>query len=158
IAKSMLAALVVAVAALASPPAASDAASRSPRAAATFPAVGKIKHVVVMYQENRSFDEVLGQFCIVNHRCDGSVAPVRLKGGSAVPLTKSPDVVYPDPPHETATQVRAIDAGKMDGWGNLGSMCHSPGKNLCLTYYEPSQIPSLAALASKYVVSDRTFS
>jgi phospholipase C len=28
----------------------------------------------------------------------------------------------------------------------------------CLTYYTPSQIPSLAALASKFVVSDHTFS
>ena len=37
-------------------------------------------------------------------------------------------------------------------------MCRSPGQNNCLTYYTPSQIPALTAFASKYVVSDHTFS
>ena len=31
-----------------------------------------IEHVVVLYQENHSFDNVLGLFCIQNARCDGA--------------------------------------------------------------------------------------
>src|SRR4051794_34599948 len=138
-----------------SPTGARETAARPARA---YPSVGKIKHIIVVYQENRSFDGVLGAFGIAQHRCDGNIGPVRLKGGLVVPLTRSDDVVNPDPPHEMAAQVKAIDGGKMDGWGNLASMCRSPGKNLCLTYYEPSQVPSLTSLAQKYVVSDRTFS
>src|SRR5262249_30633652 len=117
---------------------------------------GKIQHVVVIFQENRSFDEVLGAWCKATHRCDGYVGPVRLANGQVVPMTKSPDVVTPDPPHSVAAQTTAIDGGRMDGWGSLGFGCTSPGPNNCLTYYEPSQIPSLAAYANKYVVSDRT--
>ena len=119
--------------------------------------VGKIKHVVLIDQENRSFDEVLGDFCIINHRCNGSIGPVKLKDGSVVPLALSKDVVTPDIPHSVEAQTIAVDGGKMDGW-SIGPYCHSPGPNNCLTYYQPSQVPGLTALASKYVVSDRTFS
>jgi phospholipase C len=129
-----------------------------PAAAATAAPYGKIKHVVVMYQENRSFDEVLGSWCMQTKRCDGRVGAVRLKDGSAALMTQSPDVVSQDPPHDVNTQERAIDGGKMDGWGGLSPTCHSPGNNICLTYYTASQIPSLTALANSYVVSDRTFS
>ncbi|HEY3832095.1 MAG TPA: alkaline phosphatase family protein [Acidimicrobiia bacterium] len=125
------------------------------RASAAF---GKIKHVVVIFQENRSFDEVLGDWCKTTGRCDGYVGSVRLASGQTVPLTKSPDVITPDPPHTVAAQNAAIDGGKMDGWGYLGNGCVSPGTNNCLTYYAPSQIPSLIAYANKYVVSDHTFS
>src|SRR5437764_935448 len=46
-----------------------------------------IKHVVVIFQENHSFDETLGDYCIVHTgRCDGSIGPVKLSNGSTVPL------------------------------------------------------------------------
>ena len=31
------------------------------------PPAGKIKHVIVIFQENRSFDEVLGAYCVQHH-------------------------------------------------------------------------------------------
>lgn len=117
-----------------------------------------IKHVVVIFQENRSFDEVLGMFC-QNHpgRCDGYVGPVRLADGSIVPMTQSPDIVTPDPPHNVATQRTVIHGGKMDGWSSVPG-CVANGVNICLTYYTEAQVPALTTLANQYVVSDRTFS
>ncbi len=119
--------------------------------------LGKIKHVVVIYQENHTFDETLGAYCIAHPgRCNGSIGPFKLANGKTVSLTPSPDVINPDIPHNVAAQSTAIDGGKMDGWSSIPG-CTPKGVNLCLTYYKPSQIPSMTSLADHYVVSDRTF-
>src|SRR5207244_2792118 len=46
----------------------------------------------------------------------------------------------------------------MDGWGRVNGCHPKPNIHPCLTYYTPAQIPNLAALASGFAVSDRTFS
>ncbi len=143
---------VVAVAAIVTP---RTAASRA--AAPSSSPSSRIKHVILIFQENRSFDEVLGAFCQQQHRCDGAIGNVRLSNGSVVAMRKSPDIITPDPSHTVSTQLTDIDGGRMDGWNHISS-CYAHGVNQCLTYYTPSQIPSLSAFAGKYVVSDRTFS
>lgn len=136
--------------------AAESATPESPAAASLSPA-GKIRHVVVIYQENHSFDETLGKFCQLHGgRCDGYVGPVRLEDGSVVNMTQSPDVV-PDVYHDVASQDAAINGGAMDGWNHIIG-CRAFDDYQCLVYHPPNQIPNLAALADKFVVSDRTFS
>src|SRR6476619_4279545 len=109
-------AAVVAFAALAAP---SAARAHTTSTNTTGPA-GAIKHVVVIFQENRSFDEVLGAFCVDHaNRCDGYVGPVKLADGTTLPMVQSPDLVTPDPPHNVKTQVKVIDHGRMDGWNGL---------------------------------------
>jgi len=140
--------------------AAVDSVASTPRIAAAATSLGfgrKIKHVVVIYQENHSFDETLGRLCEdLGGRCDGHTGKVRLKGGKVVAMRQSPDVV-PNVWHDVHAQQTAMDGGAMDGWGQV-SGCHANLRYACLTYYTPAQIPNLAALASKFVVSDRTFS
>ena len=34
-----------------------------------------IRHVVIVYQENHSFDNVLGQLCVYKLPCDGATRP-----------------------------------------------------------------------------------
>jgi len=123
-----------------------------------------IQHVVVIYQENHSFDEVLGDWCYTTARCNGIniAAPLTLKGGIQRTLQQSPDVV-PFVQHSVLAQQTAIDGGQMDGW--LGVPGCGPTSNLggtipygCLTYFTPSQIPNLIALATNFAVSDSTFS
>ncbi len=126
--------------------------------ARTFGAVGRIQHIVVIYQENHSFDETLGRFCQVNsNRCDGYTGPVKLRDGSTYTMTRSPDIV-PSVWHNVTGQTVVVDGGRMDGWGELPG-CYPPQwrRRWCLTYYTQRQIPNLTALASKFVVSDRTF-
>jgi len=133
--------------------------SRAPTAAARASVVSAnpIRHVIVIYQENHSFDETLGKFCELHHRrCDGYTGTVRLKNGAVVAMHQSRDIV-PNVFHNVKAQVTAVDGGKMDGWSKVG-FCSKKKHFACLTYYVPSQIPSLAALASKFVVADRTFS
>jgi phospholipase C len=85
--------------------------------------------------------------------CDG-VTTALTSDGSIVPLTRSPDVV-PVVNHNVQSQQVAIDGGRMDGFDRI-SGCTGAGHN-CLTQFDPSQIPNLAALAGTYVVSDATF-
>jgi len=128
------------------------------------PTGSPIKHVVVIYQENHSFDEVLGDWCFTTGRCLGYdvTQPVTLEGGTQMTLQQSPDVV-PQVDHTVASQALGIDGGLMDGWLGIpgcgatstldGSIPYG-----CLSYYAPSQIPNLVSLATNFVVSDETFS
>ena len=51
-----------------------------------------IEHVVNIFQENHSFDEVLGKLCVLDSRCDGATTG-RLHDGTIIPLAQSPDIV-----------------------------------------------------------------
>jgi phospholipase C len=115
---------------------------------------GHIRHVVVIYQENHSFDNVLGRLCLQIDRCDGSRMG-KLPDGSGIPLAESPDVV-PPVAHTTGAQLRAMHGGQMDGWGNIQGCTEGLGYR-CLTQYRPKQIPNLARLARHFAISDRTF-
>ena len=115
---------------------------------------GQIQHVIVIYQENHSFDEVLGALCVQDSRCDGSLTATLLNGSTRA-LTKSADVV-PTVNHDTKSMNLAINGGLMNGWERI-SGCQASGGYKCLTYYAPDQIPNLAALARTYAISDRSF-
>jgi phospholipase C len=128
------------------------------------PTGSPIKHVVVIYQENHSFDETLGDWCFITGRCLGYdvTQPVTLAGGLQITLQQSPDIV-PQVDHSVPSQSLAIDGGLMDGWAGIpgcgatstlvGSIPYG-----CLSYYAPSQIPNLISLATNFVVSDGTYS
>ena len=114
-----------------------------------------IEHVVVIYQENHSFDNVLGKLCVIDNRCNGVTRGV-IRGGKTKSLTRADDVVV-DANHSKRAQVKAIDGGKMDGFDNP-DYCPASKGYPCYTQYGPGQIPNLAALARQFVISDRTFS
>ncbi len=116
----------------------------------------KIQHVVIFFQENHSFDNVLGILCAENVRampCQGATTGI-LPGGSTIPLSQPPDIV-PNGAYNPTSQAIAMDGGKMDGWPGLGT-CRPPTYP-CYSAYRPTQIPNLTALATKFTVSDMTF-
>src|SRR6476620_9186085 len=59
-------------------------------------ATSPIKHVVILFQENHSFDNVLGRFCVSpsngHQPCDG-VTWGRTHNGKRIPLRRQPDLV-----------------------------------------------------------------
>jgi phospholipase C len=114
-----------------------------------------IKHVVVLYLENHSFDNVLGYWCNQTRRCLGMPSSVTLKGGTVVKPGVTPDTV-PAVGHSVKGQQTAVDGGKMDGWGKI-SGCQAPGY-ACISGYEPAGVPNFTALASRFAISDETFS
>jgi phospholipase C len=124
--------------------------------------VTPIQHVVIIDQENHSFDDTLGKLCaqiedgaVTGHEpCDGATRGT-LASGAVIDLRPEPDVV-PNVVHTVAAQRKAIDGGKMDGFSSI-SGCTSRRNYACYTQYDPSQIPNLTELAKAYVISDRTF-
>ena len=130
-------------------------------AAASIP----IKHVIILFQENHSFDDVLGRFCsdvahgtIVragrNDKCDGAIKG-KLHNGKTIKLAAAPDYV-PDVSHTVQAQETAIDGGAMDGF-SLENGCTRKDGYACYQTFDPSSIPNLTSLAEQYALSDRTF-
>jgi phospholipase C len=149
-------------------------ASAKPTAASVSSATNPIKHVVVLLQENHSFDNVLGPLCAevgshaikrpgTNSHCDGSTTGSE-NNGTSIPLAPATDYVA-TAAHSVAGQQADIDGGKMDGF-NTDPNCSSQLSNCYNAYYPKSGpcssatgscIPNLAVLAERYTISDRTF-
>ncbi|MGN6378872.1 MAG: alkaline phosphatase family protein [Gaiellales bacterium] len=110
-----------------------------------------IKHIVVIDQENHSFDNVLGPFCVYEHRCDGALTGVTATG-QRVPLRRAPDVVAAVS-HSTKSQRIAIDGGRMDGFSRMFDCTQLQ----CYVAYRPKQIPNLTRLARHFALNDMTF-
>ena len=118
-----------------------------------------IRHVVVIYLENHSFDNLLGFWCDDQRgRCpDGGMPPsVRLSNGAVVTPRTDPDTV-PNVQHSVASQVAAIDGGRMDGWQKVPGCGPTVGYQ-CISGYQPRQIPNITRLAQDFAISDHTFS
>jgi phospholipase C len=113
-----------------------------------------IQHVVIIYQENHSFDNVLGRFCLNSGRCDGTNQG-KLPDGTTVPLHTATDLV-PNISHTSAAQRTAIDGGLMDGFASVWG-CRKQDNYQCLSQFGANQIPNLIGLARRFAVSDHTF-
>jgi phospholipase C len=115
-----------------------------------------IQHVVIVFQENHTFDELLGRLCIEEpeRNCDG-VASGLVSTGRRVELRHAPDIP-PKVRHQPRDQVRAIHGGAMDRFNTIKG-CGKAYHYRCYMQYRGNQIPSLWKLAQDYSISDRTF-
>jgi len=120
-----------------------------------------IRHVVVIYLENHSFDNLLGFWCDTQRgRCPDGGLPsfVQLSNGAVVTPSTTPDTV-PAIEHSVAAQAAAIDGGRMDGWQNIpDGSCAAAAGYRCISGYQPSQVPNITTLAQDFAISDHTFS
>jgi phospholipase C len=153
---ALTAAAVPAVAAFAIP-----ALAGAPPAAQASP----IKHVVVIYLENHSFDNLLGYWCDDNPgRCpDGGMpSSVTLSDGAVVTPGRMPDKV-PFVSHTVASQLAAMNIQRgvpqMNGWQNVGGgTCSAATDYQCITGAKPSAEPNIISLADSFAISDDFFS
>ncbi len=139
------------------------------------PKLHKIKHVIIIMQENRSFDEYFGTF----PGADG----IPMRGG--VPSVCIPDEAvhhcvrpFHDPslvneggPHTEADASADINRGAMDGFVNRwlptrGYCRANPKKNVCLGrsehppvlgYHDAREIPNYWSYARHFVLNDHMF-
>jgi phospholipase C len=134
--------------------------ARSPttQAASTDP----IEHVVIVVQENHSFDNVLGRFCVgvrvgTIQRSDGCRGRTsgRLPNGTRIALSRATDVI-PFVNHSVRGQQRAIDVGAMDGFGTIRGCTRFVGYQ-CYSQFAPSRLPNVVKLATRFGLSDATF-
>jgi phospholipase C len=118
------------------------------------PSDSPIQHVVVIYQENHSFDNVLGRFCMQTARCNGATQGT-LHDGTIVPLADAADIV-PEVGHARSAQEKAIHGGAMDGF-DLITGCGADVGYACYSQFDPAAVPNVTALAGGFALSDATF-
>ena len=118
-----------------------------------------IKHVVVLMQENHTFDNYFGTYPGANgppaSTCmprdpttpsSGCVAPYHLPSRRTVDLS-----------HGTDVAAVALDNGKLDGFIAAQNKRNLPGET-AMGYYDGSDLPFYWNLASTSVLADRFFS
>jgi phospholipase C len=137
--------------------------------------IHKIRHVVVIVQENRSFDSYFGTY----------------PGADGIPIKNGkPTVCSPDPkthvcvepyhdtsdrnaggPHDTINAIRDINGGRMDGYQGEARKgrflaCHAtdnpgcsltPSKPDVMGYHDWHEIPNYWDYARNYVLQDHMF-
>jgi len=131
----------------------SSAASFAPvpeatRAATRYP----IAHVVILIQENRSFDDFFAHF----PGADGATHGM-LHDGTIVPLTQRNLADPHDIGHGYGDYVHDYDHTKMDGF-DLAAVTSGAPATWPYQFVDPAQIATYWTLARQYVLADRMFS
>ncbi|HXO16570.1 MAG TPA: alkaline phosphatase family protein [Candidatus Dormibacteraeota bacterium] len=107
-----------------------------------------IKHVVVIIQENRSFENFFAGYPGANAPMTGSA------GGQTIalqPITfKGPDIR-----HDWAASIADWDNGNMDGFYQFGSSKY--GQDVAYSYVEQSLIQPYWDMANQYVLADAMY-
>ena len=111
-----------------------------------------IEHVVVIFKENRSYDEYFGRF----PGADGATTATK-KDGTVVTLAETPDSVPRDPGHGPDAFRIDYDGGKMDGFNLERNAYSKTGQPLALSQMYAGDIPNYWAYANHYALADRFF-
>jgi phospholipase C len=141
-------------------PPASPTPTPTPSPAPTaLPGQQKIKHIVIVIQENRSFDYLFQGFPGADSSSSGKIST-----GQTVALTEVPlDAPY-DLYHQYAGARYGMDGGKMDGF-NLNTPDYPSGAPPSYTpppypeyaYAPRTQVQPYFSIAAAYVLADRFF-
>ncbi len=134
--------------------------------------IHKIRHIVIIMQENRSFDTYFGTFPGADGIPAGVCVPDPVNGGCVKPFHDPADLNYGGP-HGQGNATADIDAGKMDGFvgqAEKGSGCSTTNPNCspCTTssaskcvdvmgYHDAREIPNYWRYAQDFVLQDQMF-
>jgi phospholipase C len=105
-----------------------------------------IKRVVYVMLENRSYDNLFGRFPGTNGATTG------VKFGQEVSLTRTPEWLPGDLPHDRAAALNSLAGGKMDGFA-LGAF----GPLYAYSQFQEADIPAYWQWAREYVLSDNFY-
>ena len=150
---------------------------RGPTSRAARAGIGRIKHVVVVMQENRSFDSYFGTFPGADgfpRKPDGSIEvclPSPVRGGACLAPYHDARDVNGGGPHGHADALADVDGGAMDGFleraekARLTGGCSDPNDPECLSaserdvmgYHDDREIPNYWAYAKSFVLQDHMF-
>jgi phospholipase C len=150
------------------------ALSVSAARAAALPLEGihKVQHVIVLMQENRSFDQYFGTYPGSNGIPAGVCEPDPLHGGCIAPFHNPNDRNFGGP-HAQNNAIADIDGGRMDGFiaqaekaqgcsstnPSCGPCAESPSSGQCdaMGYHDAREIPNYWAYAENFVLQDNMF-
>lgn len=112
----------------------------------------QIQHFVFIIMENRSFDEMFGQF----PGADGGTQGV-LSTGEVIPLRPAPDESSRDINHPWYSMTDSLDWGRMDRF-DVQPNANLNGDYFSHTQFSQDDLPNLWKYAQTFTLSDRTFS
>lgn len=133
----------------------------------------KLKHIVIIMQENRSFDSYFGTYPgadgIPMQNGNPSVCANDPKTNQCVKPYHNPDLVNAGGPHQASAAVADIAGGRMDGFvssvrtAQLG--CINPNSPMCalspasdvMGWHDAREIPNYWTYAQNFVLQDRMF-
>ena len=139
--------------------------------------IHKIQHVIIVMQENRSFDSYFGTFPGADGlpRANGQFSvcvPDSATGACVKPYHDASDLNYGGP-HGAGSATADINGGKMDGFiaqalQGQKTVCPTPDDPRCggngrsggsdvMGYHDAREIPNYWAYAQNYVLQDRMF-
>jgi phospholipase C len=108
----------------------------------------KIRHVVFLVKENRTFDHLFGTFPGADGATEGMTCD-----GKIVPLRRARDD-SPGPNHSFSSALTAVNGGRMNCFDRIWD----GRERQSYVQYERSQIPNYWAYAKRFVLADRFFS
>jgi phospholipase C len=134
--------------------------------------IHKIRHIVVIMQENRSFDSYFGTYPGADGIPAGTCVPDPLTGHCQQPFHDTHDLNFGGP-HGAANAAADIDGGKMDGFvaqAEKGRKCSStnPSCSPCtaastsrcidvMGYHDAGEIPNYWRYAHDFVLQDHMY-
>jgi phospholipase C len=121
-------------------------------AAVAAPSNSPIQHIVILIRENHTYDNLFGRF----PGGDGTTTG-RLASDAVVSLSHTPDRIPLDLTHTGDAAQVAMAGGQMDGFSQLPNAIQA-GRDIALSQYRPSDIPSLWAYAQHFTLDDHFFS
>jgi len=108
----------------------------------------KIKHVVFLIKENRTFDTMFGRF----PGADGATRGKKCRPAATVKLTLAPDRT-PDIAHSFNAGIEAVDGGKMDCFNRIAKRPYYP-----YVQFNQAGIPNYWRYAQHFQLDDHFFS
>lgn len=121
------------------------------------PSFSKIKHVVVIFQENRTPDNLFHGLPNADIADSGTNST-----GQTIPLTPTTLATNYDLSHTHAAFVAMYDGGKMDGADKIPIGCQKgatdcPPPNPQFHYVDPAEVQPYFEMAEQYTFADRMF-
>ena len=125
-----------------------------------FPA-GKIQHVVIIFQENRTPDNLFHDPVLMARGADIASSGTD-SSGQIIPLTPTPLAVGYDLDHSHAAFMAMFDGSKMDGADKIKVTCDSnncaaPPSHPQFKYVQSSDVRPYFQMAEEYSFADRMF-
>jgi phospholipase C len=122
----------------------------------------KIKHVVILFQENRTPDNLFHDPVLMQRGADIALTGINSRG-QKIPLTPTPLTTEYDPDHSHQAFESMYDGGKMDGADKIFILCPKRPTTPCppadaqFRYVQPSDVEPYFRLAEQYTFGDRMF-
>jgi phospholipase C len=121
--------------------------------------IHKIKHIIVIMQENRSFDEYFGTYPNADGIPANVCVPDPLYGGCQAPYVNHNNTNQGGP-HINRAFITDVDGGKMDGFVKEAETTCKPGKPChpdVMGYHVCSDIPNYCQYAKNFVLDDHMY-